>query len=191
METLDNIKKNTDHPSHYGGADNPYEAIKVLHEWGLDKDAYLWNTGKYLSRAGHKDGNSLLQDLTKARWYLDYKIRLLEEQQKITESVVDTLKKVTNEANDKLTTLPSNSHDYLTSHEWTGLTCHPINRSDKLAKPDYTDDLVFHPEIHTPNIETAVVPSVHNDAMSPNNKGVNKVDHSMLNSKVYADEVKF
>jgi len=96
METLDNIKKNTDHPSHYGGADNPYEAIKVLHEWGLDKDAYLWNTGKYLSRAGHKDGNSLLQDLTKARWYLDYKIRLLTEQQKIAESVVDTLKKVSN-----------------------------------------------------------------------------------------------
>lgn len=26
------------------------------------------------------------------------------------------------------------------------------------AKPDYTDDLVFRPEIHAPNIETAVVP---------------------------------
>ena len=88
METLDEIKKNVDHPSHYGGADNPYEAIKVLREWQLDKDAYLWNVGKYLSRAGHKDGNSQLQDLTKARWYLDYKIRLLEGQQKIVESVV-------------------------------------------------------------------------------------------------------
>ena len=137
METLDDIKKNTDHPSHYGGADNPYEAIKVLHEWGLDKDAYIWNTGKYLSRAGHKDGNSLLQDLTKARWYLDYKIRLLEEQQKVAESVVDTLKKIPNEVTDKLTTMP----DYIPRH----------------AKPDYTDDLVFCPEIHAPNIETAVV----------------------------------
>lgn len=94
METLDEIKKNVDHPSHYGGADNPYEAIKVLREWQLDKDAYLWNVGKYLSRAGHKDGNSQLQDLTKARWYLDYKIRLLEEQQKVAESVADTLKKI-------------------------------------------------------------------------------------------------
>ena len=97
MQTLDEIKKNVDHPAHYGGADNPYEAIKVLREWQLDKDAYLWNVGKYLSRAGHKDGNSQLQDLTKARWYLDYKIRLLEEQQKIAESVVDTLKKIPQE----------------------------------------------------------------------------------------------
>ena len=78
MQTIDEIKKNVDHPVHSGGADNPYEAIKVLREWKLDKDAYLWNVGKYLSRAGHKDGNSQLQDLTKARWYLDYKIRLLE-----------------------------------------------------------------------------------------------------------------
>lgn len=171
MQTLDEIKKNVEHPSHYGGADNPYEAIKVLREWQLDKDAYLWNVGKYLSRAGHKDGNSQLQDLTKARWYLDYKIRLLEEQQKIAESVVNTLKKIPDEANDKLTTMS----DY----------------TPRLAKPDYTDDLVFRPEIHAPNIETAVIPSVHNDTMSPNNKGVNKVDHSMLNSKVYADEVKF
>lgn len=171
METLDEIKKNVEHPAHYGGADNPYEAIKVLREWQLDEDAYLWNVGKYLSRAGHKDGNSPLQDLMKARYYLDYKIRLLEEQQKITESVVDTLKKIPDEANDKLTTMTD---------------CAP-----RLAKPDYTDDLVFRPEIHTPNIETAVVPSVHNDTMSPNNKGVNKVDYSMLNSKVHADEVKF
>lgn len=147
METLDEIKKNVDHPVHYGGADNPYEAIKVLREWQLDKDAYLWNVGKYLSRAGRKDGNSQLQDLTKARWYLDYKIRLLEEQQKIAESVVDTLKKVPNEVTDKLTTMPNSSHNYSTSHEWTGLTCHPINQSDKLAEAKLQC-----------NIETAVVP---------------------------------
>ena len=119
----------------------------MLRAWQLDKDAYLWNVGKYLSRAGHKDGNSQLQDLAKARFYLDHKIRLLEEQQKIAENVVDTLKKIPDEVTDKLTTMPNNSHDYPTSHEWTGLTCHPINQSDKLAKaePMY-------------NIETAVVP---------------------------------
>lgn len=138
MQTLDEIKKNVEHPSYYGGADNPYEAIKVLREWQLDKDAYLWNVGKYLSRAGHKDGNSKLQDLMKARKYLDYKIRLLKEQQKIVESVVDTLKKVPSEVTDNLTTMPG----YIPRH----------------AKPDYTDDLVFRPEIHAPNIETAVVP---------------------------------
>lgn len=147
METLDEIKKNVEHPSYYGGADNPYEAIKVLREWQLDKDAYLWNVGKYLSRAGHKDGNSQLQDLAKARFYLDHKIRLLEEQQKVVESVVDTLKKVPNEVTDKLTTMQNSSHDYPTSHEWIGLTCCPTNQSDKLAKVKSTCD-----------IETAVVP---------------------------------
>lgn len=144
METLDEIKKNVDHPSHYGGADNPYEAIKVLREWQLDKDAYLWNVGKYLSRAGHKDGNSQLQDLTKARWYLNYKIRLLEEQQKITESVVNTLKKVPNEVTDKLTTIPKkdiNDYSY-------NLVYRPDDSfKEKLAKAEPMC-----------NIETAVVP---------------------------------
>ncbi len=176
METLDKIKKNVDHPSHYGGADNPYEAIKVLREWRLDKDAYLWNVGKYLSRAGHKDGNSQLQDLTKARWYLDYKIRLLEEQQKIAESVVDTLKKIPDEANDKLATMPKK--DSQGNFYDPRLNC-------------WVNDCVYRPNAYEQNIETAVVPSVHNDAMFPNNKGVNKVDHSMLNSKVHVDEVKF
>lgn len=144
MQTLDEIKKNVEHPSYYGGADNPYEAIKVLREWQLDKDAYLWNVGKYLSRAGHKDGNSQLQDLTKARWYLDYKIRLLEEQQKITESVVNTLKKVPNEVTDKLTTIPKkdiNDYSY-------NLVYRPDDSfKEKLAKAEPMC-----------NIETAVVP---------------------------------
>ena len=143
METLDEIKK-VNHPAHYGGADNPYEAIKVLREWQLDKDAYLWNVGKYLSRAGHKDGNSQLQDLMKARCYLDYKIRLLEEQQKIAESVVDTLKKIPDETNDKLTTMPKKDiNDYLPN-----LVCRPDDSfKEKLAEAEPMC-----------NIETAVVP---------------------------------
>lgn len=186
METLDEIKKNVEHPAHYGGADNPYEAIKVLREWQLDKDAYLWNVGKYLSRAGHKDGNSQLQDLTKARWYLNYKIRLLEEQQKITESVVDTLKKVPSEVNDKLTTMPKKDiNDYFYDPNLGGV-CH-----DLVYRPDDSFKEKLAKAEPTCSIETAVVPSAHNDTMSPNNKGVNKVDHSMLNSKVYADDVKF
>lgn len=153
MQTLDEIKKNVDHPAHYGGADNPYEAIKVLREWQLDKDAYLWNVGKYLSRAGHKDGNSQLQDLTKARWYLDYKIRLLEEQQKVTESVVDTLKKVPNDVTDKLTTMSDYGDVYIPTIRKTVNECvQYVPRPDdsfkeKLAKAEPTC-----------NIETAVVP---------------------------------
>lgn len=63
------------HPAHYGGADNPYEAIKVIEAWGLG--FCLGNTIKYIARAGKKD--STVQDLKKARWYLDREITKLEK----------------------------------------------------------------------------------------------------------------
>jgi Protein of unknwon function (DUF3310). len=63
-------------PQHYGGADNPYEAIKVIEAWDLG--FHLGNTVKYISRAGKKDAE--LQDLKKAKWYLD---RYIEEFEKI------------------------------------------------------------------------------------------------------------
>jgi hypothetical protein len=153
METLDEIKKNVEHPAHYGGADNPYEAIKVLREWQLDEDAYLWNVGKYLSRAGRKDGNSQLQDLTKARWYLGYKIRLLEEQQKVAESVVDTLKKVTNEVTDKLTTIPKKDINDCFYDPNLGGVCH-----DLVYRPDDSFKEKLAKAEPMCNIETAVVP---------------------------------
>lgn len=64
-----------DHPPHYGGADNPYEAIKVIEAWGLGFN--LGNAVKYISRAGKK-ADPALQDLKKARWYLDREIANLE-----------------------------------------------------------------------------------------------------------------
>jgi len=66
-----------DHPEHYGGADNPYEAIKVVEAWGLC--FHLGNVVKYVSRAGKK--GDALEDLKKARWYLDRKIANLEKAQ--------------------------------------------------------------------------------------------------------------
>lgn len=62
------------HPAHYGGADNPYEAIKVIEAWRLGFN--LGNTIKYISRAGKK--GSLLADLKKAAWYLNREIEWLE-----------------------------------------------------------------------------------------------------------------
>lgn len=64
-----------DHPPHYGGADNPYEAIKVIEAWCLG--FCLGNTIKYISRAGKK--GDVVQDLKKARWYLDREIENLEK----------------------------------------------------------------------------------------------------------------
>ena len=65
-----------DHPKHYGGAGDPYEAIKVIEAWGLDKDFCLGNAVKYIARAGKKD--DALIDLKKAAWYLARRIEKLE-----------------------------------------------------------------------------------------------------------------
>ena len=67
--------ESVNHPSHYGG-DVPHETVKCLAAWGLESDALLWNAVKYISRAGKK-GN-LLEDLKKARWYLERRIASLE-----------------------------------------------------------------------------------------------------------------
>jgi hypothetical protein len=66
-------------PAHYGGVDNPYEVIKVCEAWGLDLDAYLFNVVKYVARAGKKDDTKELEDLKKAAFYLDRKIKNLEK----------------------------------------------------------------------------------------------------------------
>lgn len=58
------------HPQHYGGADNIYEAIKVIEAWSLGFS--LGNAVKYISRAGKK--GCAIEDLRKARWYLDREI---------------------------------------------------------------------------------------------------------------------
>ena len=59
------------HPGHYGGADNPYETIKVLEAWLTPEEfaGFLkGNALKYLSRHRQKGG---LEDLKKAKWYQD------------------------------------------------------------------------------------------------------------------------
>lgn len=58
------------HPAHYGGGNNVYEAIKVIEAWELD--FCLGNVVKYISRAGKK--NNEVEDLKKALWYLNRRI---------------------------------------------------------------------------------------------------------------------
>lgn len=81
-KTLSNdVDQNVQHPIYYGGADDPYEAIKVIEAWNLG--FHLGNTVKYISRAGKKDGNSDTQDLRKAMFYLNREIELLEKQDQV------------------------------------------------------------------------------------------------------------
>ena len=68
------------HPPHYGGEQDQFEAIKVIEAWGLC--FHLGNTIKYISRAGKKDPDKLLQDLEKAKWYLDRKIEQIKSTKK-------------------------------------------------------------------------------------------------------------
>lgn len=75
LPSIDMVK----HPEHYGGEDNPYEVIKVCEAWGLDKDAYLFNVAKYIARAGKKDPTKELEDLKKAVFYLERRIKTLEK----------------------------------------------------------------------------------------------------------------
>lgn len=65
------------HPSHYGDADSPYEVIKVLEAWGLQRNAYLFNVVKYIARSEKK--GKRIEDLKKARFYLDRFIERLEQ----------------------------------------------------------------------------------------------------------------
>ena len=65
-----------DHPKHYRFADDAYEPIKVIRAWGLSFS--LGNAVKYIARAGRKDPAKHVEDLKKARWYLDEEIAQLE-----------------------------------------------------------------------------------------------------------------
>ena len=68
------------HPDHYKfGENNQYEVVEVCEAWGLDKDAYLFNVVKYVARAGKKDPKKELEDLKKAVFYLERKIKNLEK----------------------------------------------------------------------------------------------------------------
>lgn len=62
------------HPKHYCDG-RLYEPKDVIRNWQLNFN--LGNTVKYIARAGRKD--DIVQDLKKARQYLDFEIEYLEK----------------------------------------------------------------------------------------------------------------
>ena len=66
------MKEAINHPEHYLGKDNPYEAIKVIDAWGCGFS--IGNALKYLARAGRKDPTKTKEDLEKAIWYIQHEI---------------------------------------------------------------------------------------------------------------------
>jgi hypothetical protein len=69
--TFDPVNK----PSHYTEG-RKFETIEVIEDWDLG--FCLGNAVKYISRAGRKV--NLVEDLKKARWYIDRQLAALEEQ---------------------------------------------------------------------------------------------------------------
>lgn len=62
------------HPAHYNAG--KIEVIDAIEDWGLG--FHEGNVVKYVARAKHKGRE--LDDLKKARWYLDRAIQRLEPQ---------------------------------------------------------------------------------------------------------------
>lgn len=71
-DIIESTQDSVNHPKHYthGGI----EVIDAIEAWGLN--FRLANVVKYVARSDHK--NNKLEDLKKARWYLDREISKLE-----------------------------------------------------------------------------------------------------------------
>lgn len=68
------------HPSHYTDG-RKYEPKDVIRDWNLNFN--LGSAVKYISRAGRKD--DIIQDLKKAKQFIDFEIDALMEEQEKTE----------------------------------------------------------------------------------------------------------
>lgn len=63
------------HPKHYTSDPSGIECIQITRHRNFN----IGNAIKYLWRAGLKDGNSDIQDLQKAVWYIQDEIERLEK----------------------------------------------------------------------------------------------------------------
>ena len=69
----DTMYDRVNHPSHYTGFSNGAEVIDITENLNFNRG----NAIKYLARAGHKDSASEIEDLMKARWYVNREIARL------------------------------------------------------------------------------------------------------------------
>lgn len=68
---------NVSHPAHYntGGI----EVIDAIEAWGFGEGFNRGNAIKYIARAGRKDPDAEIEDLEKAKWYLEREIERLKK----------------------------------------------------------------------------------------------------------------
>ena len=62
------MKEKVNHPDHYNSGQ--YEVVDVIDDAGFGEGFCLGNALKYILRAKHKE--NYVEDLKKAKWYIDY-----------------------------------------------------------------------------------------------------------------------
>lgn len=73
------MKELVNHPKHYNSHPSGVECIDIIEHHNLN----IGNAIKYLWRQGLKDGNPAVQDLEKARFYIDREIKRIAPQQTV------------------------------------------------------------------------------------------------------------
>jgi hypothetical protein len=73
IDFFDKKKESVNHPSHYNNNPSGVECIDVVEHMTFN----IGNAIKYLWRAGLK--GDLVEDLKKARWYIDREIQRVEK----------------------------------------------------------------------------------------------------------------
>jgi Protein of unknwon function (DUF3310) len=69
-------------PSHYRGFSNGAEVIDIAERLNFNRGTAI----KYLARAGRKQGEAVIDDLKKARWYVDREIqRIINDGKEVPE----------------------------------------------------------------------------------------------------------
>ena len=67
------------HPTHYNIG--RIEVIDAIEAWGFGEGFNRGNAIKYIARAGKKDPETEIEDLRKARWYINEEIKRLVMQE--------------------------------------------------------------------------------------------------------------
>lgn len=71
---------NVSHPDHYNAGG--IEVIKAIEAWGFGEGFNKGNAIKYIVRAGKKDPLREVEDLQKAKQYIEFEIERLERRGK-------------------------------------------------------------------------------------------------------------
>lgn len=64
------------HPAHYTGFSNGAEVVDITENLNFNRG----NAVKYITRAGRKSARFEMQDLLKARWYLNREIERMKKE---------------------------------------------------------------------------------------------------------------